>query len=103
VNRKNSLRELRLTKGVTLRQLAQKTGYKYSYLVQLEKGVRKGTPNTWLRLARELQIPVKDLFREAIGEYNISANKTTILNRLDRYGQMDVQILEQEGSYCKVT
>lgn len=81
VNRKNSLRKWRLSKGVTLKQLAQKTGYSYSYLAKLEKGLRKGTPNTWISLARELQIPVKDLVQETVGEYCIIAYETTILKR----------------------
>lgn len=67
--RKNNLRKWRLAKGVTLKQLAQKTGYSYSYLIQLEKGMRKGTANTWIRLARELEIPAWDLFKESVGEY----------------------------------
>ncbi|WP_425806457.1 helix-turn-helix domain-containing protein [Desulfitobacterium sp. Sab5] len=68
---RNNLREWRLRKGVTLKQLAQRTGYKYSYLVRLEKGLSKGTPNTWIRLARELQIPMDDLFCETSGIYEI--------------------------------
>ena len=79
VNRKNSLRKWRLAKGVTLKQLAQKSGYSYSYLVKLEKGLCKGTPNTWIRMARELQIPVRDLFQETVGEYGIIEYKTLIL------------------------
>ncbi|HVJ50327.1 helix-turn-helix transcriptional regulator [Desulfitobacterium sp.] len=73
MDRKNNLREWRLARGVTLKQLAQKTGYRYSYLVRLEKGLCKGTPNTWNRLAQELKIPVNDLFQETVGEYRICA------------------------------
>ncbi|MEA4900339.1 helix-turn-helix transcriptional regulator [Desulfitobacterium sp.] len=73
MNRKNNLRDCRLKKGLTLKQLAQRTGYEYSYLVRLEKGLCKGTPNTWVKLARELQIPTNDLFKEKIAEYYISA------------------------------
>lgn len=75
---RNNLREWRLKKGVTLKQLSQKTGLRYSYLVRLEKGLSKGTPNTWIKLARELQIPIDDMFREAAGEYKI-----TVLNVCD--------------------
>lgn len=64
--RSNSLRKWRLIKGVTLKQLAQKTGLKDIYLVQLEKGFRKGTPNTWIKLAQELQLPVGHFFQEDI-------------------------------------
>lgn len=75
---RNNLREWRLRKGVTLKQLSQKTGLRYSYLVRLEKGLSKGTPNTWIRLARELQIPIDNLFKETAGEYKI-----TLLNLSD--------------------
>lgn len=73
--RSNSLRKWRLIKGVTLRELAQKTGFKDTYLVQLENGFRKGTPNTWIKLAQELQLPVEYLFQNesaltAIEEFN---------------------------------
>lgn len=64
--RSNNLRKWRLKKGVTLKQLSQKTGFKDIFLIQLEKGLRKGTPNTWIKLAQELQLPVGDLFQEEI-------------------------------------
>lgn len=70
--RNNRLRMRRLAKGFTLKQLAQKTGFKTSYLVQLEKGLRKGTSNTWVKLAQELQLPVGDLFQEEIERPNIT-------------------------------
>lgn len=73
MDRKNNLRECRLKKGFTLKQLAQKTGYEYSYLVRLEKGLCKGTPNTWVKLARVLEITTNDLLKEKIAKYYISA------------------------------
>lgn len=65
-NRSNSLRKWRLKKGLTIKQLSQKTGFKDIFLIQLEKGLRKGTPNTWIKLAQELQLPVEGLFQEEI-------------------------------------
>lgn len=62
----NSLRKWRLIKGVTLKQLAQKTGFKDIYLVQLENGFRNGTPNTWIKLAQELQLPVGHFFQDEL-------------------------------------
>lgn len=85
MEKKNCLREWRLTKGVTLKQLAQKTGYRYSYLVHLEKGLRKGTSNTWISLARELQIPVKDLFQVKISLARAISQKDRLYERNQIY------------------
>jgi transcriptional regulator with XRE-family HTH domain len=71
MNRNNSLREWRLARGVTLKELAQKTGLRYSYLIQLEKGLRKGTPNTWIKIAQELKISTKELFEDQVREDNL--------------------------------
>lgn len=71
-NRSNSLRKWRLIKGVTLKQLSQKTGFKHIFLIRLEKGLRKGTPNTWIKLAQELQLPVGDLFQKEISLTDIA-------------------------------
>ena len=62
----NNLRKWRLHKRITLKQLAQRTGFKDIYLIQLEKGLRKGTSNTWIKLAQELELSVGDLFQEKI-------------------------------------
>lgn len=64
--RGNNLRKWRLQKRITLKQLAQRTGFKDIYLIQLEKGLRKGTSNTWIKLAQELDLSVGDLFQEKI-------------------------------------
>jgi transcriptional regulator with XRE-family HTH domain len=71
MNRNTSLREWRLARGVTLKELAQKTGLRNSYLVQLEKGLRKGTPNTWIKIAQVLKISTKELFEEQVREDNL--------------------------------
>ena len=64
--RSNNLRKWRLIKGVTLKQLAHKTGLKTTYLVQLENGFRKGSPNAWIKLAQELQLPMWHFFQEEL-------------------------------------
>ena len=82
---RNNLKEWRLKKGITLKQLSLRTGLKYSYLVRLERGLCKGTPNTWIKLARELQIPMDDLFRETADVYKI--------HLVNRRGYADYQSL----------
>ena len=64
----NNLREWRLANGMTLRELAEKTGLDYRYLNQLEKGLRAGTPNTWIKIAQELQVSAKTFFLDEIKE-----------------------------------
>lgn len=78
IYRSNNLRNWRLKKGVTLKQLSQKTGFKDIFLIQLEKGLRKGTPNTWIKLAQELKLPVGDLFQEKISVTDIAEHNRKV-------------------------
>ncbi|MEL1133836.1 helix-turn-helix transcriptional regulator [Desulfitobacterium sp. THU1] len=64
----NNLREWRLANSMTLQELAERTGLKMSYLSQLESGLRKGTPNTWIKIAKELKVPAKTFFSDEIKE-----------------------------------
>ncbi|HHY26379.1 MAG TPA: helix-turn-helix transcriptional regulator [Desulfitobacterium dehalogenans] len=68
MQRDNNLREWRLVNGMTLKDLAKRTGLDYRYLSQLEKGLRKGTPNTWIKIANELKVPAKAFFPDEVKE-----------------------------------
>ncbi|MGI1659837.1 MAG: helix-turn-helix domain-containing protein [Desulfitobacterium sp.] len=68
MDKDNSLREWRLANRMTLQELAERTGLKTSYLSQLESGLRKGTPNTWIKIAKELKVPAKTFFSDEIKE-----------------------------------
>ena len=68
MERNINLREWRLANKMTLKELAKRTGLDYKYLSQLEKGLRKGTPNTWIKIARELKVPAKRLFSDEVKE-----------------------------------
>ena len=63
---KTRLREWRLKRGYTQRQLAAKTQTSTRDILLLEAGLKKGTPNTWLRLARVLRVPVSTLFHSSL-------------------------------------
>ncbi|NMA69590.1 MAG: helix-turn-helix transcriptional regulator [Desulfitobacterium sp.] len=66
--RKNNLRHWRLANGMTLIELSQKTGISYKYLNQIEKGLRKGTPNTWLKISKVLKVPPEKFFNDEVKE-----------------------------------
>ncbi|WP_345787900.1 helix-turn-helix domain-containing protein [Desulfitobacterium hafniense] len=59
MERDNNLREWRLANGMTLKELARRTGLDYRYLSQLERGLRKGTPNTWIKLRKSCRCLLK--------------------------------------------
>lgn len=52
-----SLKKWRLHRGITLKELKHRTGLNLNYLLALENGQRRGTPNQWIRIAKELNIP----------------------------------------------
>ncbi|MDA8226170.1 MAG: helix-turn-helix transcriptional regulator [Desulfitobacterium hafniense] len=56
-----NLRRYRLLNGYTCIELARKSGVRVRYIQQLEEGLRKGTPNTWLRLSNALQVSVAEI------------------------------------------
>lgn len=60
-----NLHKWRLQRGYTLVQLAAKSGLSAQLLWQLENGIRKGTPNQWLKLARTLDVEVRELMSES--------------------------------------
>jgi transcriptional regulator with XRE-family HTH domain len=68
MNKNNNLREWRLAKRMTLKELSAKTGLRHSYLLQLEEGLRKGTPNIWIKLAQVLKISAQRLFDDEVKE-----------------------------------
>lgn len=58
-------RELRLEKGYTLRQLSIKTSVGYSYISQLEMGIKDGSSEIWESLANGLGVPVSEILISA--------------------------------------
>lgn len=60
----SNLHEWRRKRGYTLAQLASLSGLDGRLLWQLENGIRKGTPNQWLTLARTLDVEIFELVSE---------------------------------------
>jgi len=60
-----NLRQWRLQRGYTFAELAAKSGLSVRLLWQLEEGIRKGTPNQWLKLARILGVEMRELISDS--------------------------------------
>lgn len=60
-----NLRKWRLQRGYTLAKLAVTSGLSERLLWQLEQGIRKGTPNQWLKIAQALGVEMRELMNES--------------------------------------
>ncbi len=60
-----NLHKWRLQRGYTVAKLAARSGLSVRLLLQLEKGLQKGTPNQWLKLAQTLGVEVRELMSES--------------------------------------
>jgi transcriptional regulator with XRE-family HTH domain len=58
------VRELRLQRGLTQQDLAEKASISVSFLSFLEKGHRKGSLQTYANLAAAFDIELSELFQE---------------------------------------
>jgi transcriptional regulator with XRE-family HTH domain len=58
----NRIRQHRETKGLTQKELAEKVGMDRTYLNQIEQGKRKASLMMLERIAKALDVSVKDLF-----------------------------------------
>ncbi len=59
-----NLRAARLRAGLTQVEIAERAGLSTPFISFLESGSKKGSVDTYDRLARAIGIPVADLFRE---------------------------------------
>lgn len=59
------LREVRKGRGITLRELAAKTGITIPDLSMLERGQRPAFPGWQRRISKALRVPAAELFGEA--------------------------------------
>lgn len=69
---KNRLRLWRGGEGLTLRELADLTGYSEAMFSRAERGERVFSPMAKVRIARALQVPVAELFEVDLGEEEAS-------------------------------
>lgn len=64
---KNRIRELRTLKGLTLDQLAEKTGYSLPQIQKLEVGERRLNEDNMRSIAAALDVPQQDLLEVPTG------------------------------------
>ena len=57
----NALRVWREYRGMTIAQLAEKSGYGYSMISKIETGARKGTVALWNAFAKALKVLPEDI------------------------------------------
>ncbi len=59
------IRAAREKKGLTLAQLAEKVGKTAPYLSDIERGNRRGTYATLVKIAQVLEMPVEEIWEVA--------------------------------------
>lgn len=67
----NRLRSIRRRLGVTLEQLAERTGLNKGYLSRIESGEKSPSIATLLKLSAELRVPTSQLFGEEVDDGDI--------------------------------
>ncbi len=61
----NRIADMRLSRGITQFQLAEKTGHSRVYIGYIEQGKRKGTILTYLEIVTALGYTLDDLVRDS--------------------------------------
>lgn len=56
------LRKLRLEQKLTQEQLAEKSGMHFTYIGQIERGIRNPSLINLFKLAKALKVPASELF-----------------------------------------
>jgi len=57
------MRELRVASGLTIEQLAERTGMSRRGIIEYEQGRSFGTLRHWFRIARALDVPFSEFAR----------------------------------------
>lgn len=73
------LRDLRLKRGNTLKDVSEATGYTKSFISQLERGLKKPSIDSLRKIADYLEVPVATLLEEPENAPETSAGCTVIL------------------------
>ena len=74
------IKEIRIKKGILIKDLAKKCGISSSMLSQIEKGNANPSLNTIKSIAKELGVPIFQFFME----YDEPENRINILKEKDR-------------------
>lgn len=94
----NRIKKLRKDHGMTLAQLAEKTGSTPQQIGRLEKGERRLTTDWMERIAHAMDVPVEDLMSDSHGERVVipEINVNTIVGR-DGIGGTSSGVAEAEN------
>ena len=79
----NNLKEHRIKKNLSVRQLAAKTGVDPSALNQIENDRRKAQPKTLSKLATALEVPL-DTFDSLVGSTTLGSGRASQRKQADR-------------------
>ncbi|MGU8718458.1 helix-turn-helix domain-containing protein [Clostridium perfringens] len=63
VNYGKKLKDIRESRGLALKEVAEKTGYSISYIHRLENGERKFTSQVAIELAKALDVPINTFYK----------------------------------------
>ena len=80
------IREIRLSKGKTLKDLAQKTEFTKGYLSKLENSDKGPPVSTLIRIAKALDVSISEIFGESNDSESISLVKTNERKTIVRDG-----------------
>lgn len=76
------IREFRQNKGMTVSELAQKSGFSQGYLSKLETSSKAPPVGTLLKLSKILDVRMSDIFGETDDEQNLSIIRKNIKNEI---------------------
>jgi transcriptional regulator with XRE-family HTH domain len=93
------LRHIRLEKGLTIETLATATGLNKGFLSRLERGTKRPSVETVLRLSTALDVPVGLLFGEQTTDETVRISRAAGRNRsLEEPGDYSFELLTPQGS-----
>ena len=99
------IRSLRKTKGITLMEIARKTGIAQATLSRIETGTMTGTLESHEKIAEVLGIGLSELYEGLDGRYAKTARLTSDEKKKVHFHSSNVQVelLIQESSKKKIT
>ena len=93
------LRHIRLEKGFTVETLAAAAGLNKGFLSRLERGTKRPSVETVLRLSTALEVPVGLLFGEQTTDENVRVSRAAERSRsLEDPGNYSFELLTPKGS-----
>jgi transcriptional regulator with XRE-family HTH domain len=96
------LRHIRLEKGFTIEALAAAAGLDKSFLSRLEKGTKRPSIETVLRLSAALAVPIGQLFGELTSDDTVRISRAAGRNRsLEDPDSYSFELLTPKGSHME--